>query len=213
MKPRYFRVVGGHTNRTVEGVYHHVSDVSRIVHHEQANHYTNKHNLALVTMATPVPTTQRFFKPILLADKSPEVGAVCTIAVWGSDVATSNVNTNYTQQAMYGYVNVIQRKNCSVVSPLLPGGAICYTANETGGACNGDQGGPLICDGRLVGILMLMENCDAHNTSSYAVDVYQHLYWINGNVYKAPELLKNGVACIREAYLWILHIVLWSAWG
>lgn len=137
-------------------------------------------------MTTPVGDEKRFFRPIFLADKRPPVGSLCTIAGWGSEV-DDPANYKYAKEARIGDVAVLARKNCSEFRPLLPEGAICMTWNQSAGACSGDNGGPLIFQGRLVGVLVGMKNCNIHEVPGFAVDVYQHLTWINENLYRPEE--------------------------
>lgn len=135
-------------------------------------------------METPVTSQKRFFKPIILADKLPTPGDVCTIAGWGSESHPPPLTFNYSLSANIAEVIVQDRKTCSENKPLLPPGAICFTGKETVGSCDGDEGGPLIFEGRLVGVLLQTKNCDAHNESQFAVDIFQHLQWIHENIYQ-----------------------------
>lgn len=142
-----------------------------------------------------------------MADKSPDPGAKCTIAGWGTQVAFPK-NYNYTNEAKVSIVTVQDWKNCSATRTLLPEGAICYTTPEYGGSCNGDEGGPLIYDGRLVGILMPMKICDASNTSEFAIDIFSHLNWINENVYRTPEVMAGASAVLLLNLLMVLTALL-----
>lgn len=135
-------------------------------------------------MENPVPKQKRFFKPIVLAKKLPKPGDVCTIVGWGSEIYPTPLTFNYTLQAKIAEVMVQDQKACSENKPLLPDGAICFTWNDTVGACHGDEGGPLIFKGKLVGVLLPTKNCDAHNESQFAVDIFHHLQWINESIYK-----------------------------
>lgn len=213
-----YRVVGGSSNRTVETVNHHVSDVLRIVHHDEANHFTHKHDIALVTvvfqliweiiiickqnfcffqLTTPVPKYKQFYAPIPLADKVPDVGSKCTLAGWGSKFAPDeNFKYNYTDEAMIGKVTVSDFDIGTKLINLLPEGSICYTWDGSGGVCNGDEGGPLIHEGRLVGILAPIKDCKYNNFTGFAVDIYQHLHWINENMYKTIDIHSHAVMAV-----------------
>lgn len=143
-------------------------------------------------MTTPVEDSNRFFKHIHMADIIPEVGSICTIAGWGTETVTLPRNLKFTSQAKIAPVIVKDRVSCAKDKPMLPEGAICYTWNTTGGSCDGDEGGPMIYEGRLVGILMRMKNCDANNETSFAVDIQQHLHWINEHSYRIVAPVNGG---------------------
>lgn len=153
-------------------------------------------------MTTAVSDQHRFFRPISLGTTRPEENSVCTMAGWG--IATDDKNDNsFTKSAKIGHVAVYSYQRCTKTNPLLPEGSICYSWNDTAGACNGDEGGPLIYEGRLVGILQRVKECNAHKYPGFTVDMYQHINWINKNIYS--EEPSNGAALI---VLWDLYLIL-----
>lgn len=158
-------------------------------------------------MTTPVSEQHKTFHPIFMADNKPADLSLCSFAGWGSttdDRATKC--KSYSNKALIGNVTVFNYKNCTEIMSLLPAGAICYTWNETAGACLGDEGGPLIFEGRLVGVLQRMTNCNVDHYPGFVVDVYQHLTWINENMYRIEDVVKmNGASWI---VLWNVLLII-----
>lgn len=137
-------------------------------------------------LTTPVSDKHRFFRPISLGMTRPEENSLCTMAGWG--IATTKKDDNsFTKSANIGKVSVYSYQRCTKSNPLLPEGSICYSSNDTAGACTGDEGGPFIFDGRLVGILQRVKVCNAQEYPGFTVDVYQHLNWINKNMYEEEQ--------------------------
>lgn len=157
-------------------------------------------------MTTPVANNHRTFHPIFMADNQPPDLSVCTFAGWGS-TNDDRFNVSFSNEAHIGTVSVFNYKNCTKIMSLLPVGAICYTWNETAGACRGDEGGPLIFEGRLVGVLQRMVNCNVDNYPGFVVGVYQHLTWINENMYRTEDQVRiDGGASLMV--LWDVLLII-----
>lgn len=187
-------MVGGTQKRMIQSDSMFVSGVSKIIHHYKAHYYTNRHNLALLIVSnkvvfgvsnsttfllqltTPVPHSLLIFRSIYLAHHIPDEGQPCTIAGWGS--TSPDYINSFSPVAMIAVV-FVKNLGCKADKPLLPHGSICISSNDSRGPCTGDQGGPLIHNGRLVGILMQDLVCDVSVSSAYALDIYQHRGWID----------------------------------
>ncbi|NXM83240.1 GRAA protein, partial [Oenanthe oenanthe] len=90
-----------------------------------------------------------------LSDDDPKPGTICTVAGWGR---IANDPPKLPDALMEVNITVIKRKICNDKShyngePIITETMICAGAKNGGkDSCNGDSGGPLICNGNLSGI-------------------------------------------------------------
>ncbi|NXB70401.1 GRAA protein, partial [Donacobius atricapilla] len=96
-------------------------------------------------------------QPISLptSDNDPKPGTACTVAGWGM---TTNRPRAWPTALMEVNITVIEREICNDKShyngkPVITGNMICAGAKNGGkDSCNGDSGGPLICNNEMKGI-------------------------------------------------------------
>ncbi|XP_026737198.1 kallikrein-6-like isoform X1 [Trichoplusia ni] len=147
------------------------------------------YDIAVLTLASPFIENYRL-KPLPLPkqDDRPEnhlyddrVGAVyCKVPGWGQDTPTAP-----TQNTMK-YVSKTLRnlKECESEYPKVDLSAVsssmvcaASTMNMTYG-CHGDEGNPLVCNNRLVGILFQNHTCEISTKPQLYTRVSHYSNWI-----------------------------------
>ncbi|XP_032671250.1 chymotrypsin-1-like [Odontomachus brunneus] len=112
-------------------------------------------DIALITLAQPM-TFHGLQRPISLASADYATGQThCMISGWGRLGANANMPT------MLQYVDTmaLTRNDCVRAHPRTTAKQICTFNSYGKGACMGDSGGPLICNGQLVGVVSFGRPC------------------------------------------------------
>ncbi|XP_069563821.1 granzyme K-like [Brachyistius frenatus] len=150
-------LLGVHSVKEKEKDSRQVRDVGRNVPHPSYNKEDNANDLRLLKLATPVTKTKtvkwlKLGKPI----KEPAAGTRCLVAGWG---LIKQKPEQKSKVLMSVNVSVIDRVTCNSGkyynhNPVITSDMICAgsTNKEQAGTCKGDSGGPLLCNGALVGV-------------------------------------------------------------
>nr|XP_033477002.1 trypsin-3-like isoform X1 [Epinephelus lanceolatus] len=117
-------------------------------------------------------------KTIALADIKVEANKKCSVAGWGCTTPGDNT----VDDLKVANVSIINLQDCKKKWPGLSADVICaggYSTKRT--LCKGDFGGPLVCDGKAVGVASYNEcgNCINTNEPSIYTDISKFLPWIN----------------------------------
>ncbi|XP_040896210.1 duodenase-1-like isoform X2 [Toxotes jaculatrix] len=99
----------------------------------------------------------------------------CSVAGWGS-TATDHAGVDELRVVDVSVINQV----CEQLWPGLPLNVICAGGYNTDkGFCEGDGGGPLVCDGIAVGIVSFgNSNCHYPDLPNVYTDVSKYLPWI-----------------------------------
>ncbi|XP_032671107.1 serine protease 53-like [Odontomachus brunneus] len=148
----WYTVVTGTNNLQNGGQVHRVKCIQ--VHEGYIpNIFAN--DIALITLAQPM-TFHGLQRPISLASADYATGQThCMISGWGRLGANANMPT------MLQYVDTmaLTRNDCVRAHPRTTAKQICTFNSYGKGACMGDSGGPLICNGQLVGVVSFGRPC------------------------------------------------------
>ncbi|KAB8200776.1 trypsin-like serine protease [Aspergillus parasiticus] len=146
--------------------------VVRVVIHPQ---YTGRqqdawrNDVAVLTLAAPIQYNQ-YQKPIALATNTPAAGQRVVLSGWGK-VSTNGPLTNTLLKMVQAVVGLSQCQQYHGSMPL-DNSHLC-TLNRRGiGACQGDDGGPLISNGIQVGIASWVAPCAQGVPDAYANVAY-----------------------------------------
>lgn len=131
----------------------------------------------------------KFVKPIPLppSDDDPKPGTICTVAGWGRTASRSKPSS----VLMEVNITVIKREICNDRrhyngKPVITQNMICAGAKNGGkDSCDGDSGGPLICNGNLRGITSFgkPKRCGkADGPGVYTRLTKQYLEWIRKTI-------------------------------
>ncbi|MFG2831811.1 serine protease [Streptomyces sp. NPDC048434] len=133
---------------------------SKIWVNPRYNNYTNDGDMAVLTLAKPVPN-----RPIPIAgrqDNAYRAGSAATVYGWGDTTGGGS----YASQLRAAHVNVLPDAVCARAYPGSADGTYkartMLCAGEPDGgrdACQGDSGGPLVVRGRLVGLVSWGTGC------------------------------------------------------
>jgi trypsin len=114
--------------------------------------YFTENDIALVVLATPVPWNHTSIKSVSVARETPGINTICRISGWNWDKALGGTLREVE-------VKLYSRDICHqqiMFDHDLPEGLICAAGERSDmfdDSCHGDTGGPLICNGQLVGIV------------------------------------------------------------
>ncbi|GAB0203490.1 granzyme A-like [Grus americana] len=126
--------------------------------------------------------------PLPRSDEDPKPGTICTTAGWGK---TRNGLENSSDTLREVNITVISRQTCNdknhyKKNPVITNNMIC-AGDKKGGkdSCNGDSGGPLICNNVIRGITAFGKDkkCGAvDGPGIYTRLTKQYLQWIRKTI-------------------------------
>ncbi|RZB84941.1 chymotrypsin-2 [Asbolus verrucosus] len=152
-------------------------NVSNITIHPTFNDTTYTDDIALVKIDGEFTFTD-FLQPIEIGEVA--VNQSCTVAGWGQ-----TEQTNIPSELSFAEVRALSEDECDKlaedgIAELERGpGQICGYKSSGVGACFGDAGGPMIADGRLVGIASYSITPCAQGWPDVYTRVAYYTEWIN----------------------------------
>nr|AAK12273.1 thrombin-like enzyme precursor [Deinagkistrodon acutus] len=145
-----------------------------------SKNYTKWGNdIMLIKLDSPVNNSAHI-APISLPSNPPSVGSVCRVMGWGS-ITSPNVTIPGVPHC--ANINILDYEVCRATKPELPAKSrtLCAGILEGGkGSCDGDSGGPLICNGEIQGIVSWGGDiCAQPHEPGHYTKVYDYTDWIN----------------------------------
>uniref|UniRef100_A0A3Q1FUW5 trypsin n=1 Tax=Acanthochromis polyacanthus TaxID=80966 RepID=A0A3Q1FUW5_9TELE len=115
--------------------------------------------------------------------KEPTAGSSCLVAGWGK---TNNIAKQMSDVLRSVNVTVIDRMKCNSpdyynLKPVITSSMICAGSDGKNNAdtCGGDSGGPLLCNGALVGVTSFGRKCGMKTKPGvYSFLTEKQLTWI-----------------------------------
>ncbi|XP_035534511.1 granzyme A-like [Morone saxatilis] len=122
--------------------------------------------------------------------RDPAAGTSCLVAGWGK---TNNVGQKMSDVLRSVNVTVIDRVQCNSgeyygLNPVITSGMICAGSDGKNQAdtCEGDSGGPLLCNGELVGVTSFGRKCgQIKRPGVYSFLSQKQLKWIKKTLEKS----------------------------
>ncbi|XP_039906630.1 granzyme A-like [Simochromis diagramma] len=172
-------ILGAHSLSNVEVDSWQVREVEKRFPHPNYYKAIKGNDLTLLKLKEPVMLTKTV-KCLQLGNtvKEPPAGSKCMVAGWGR--TESNQPSDVLMSAN---VTVIDRETCnSYYYTVITSDMICAgsTGKKKVDVCRGDSGGPLLCDGVLVGATSFGRTCESKENvpGVYAFVSNKQLSWI-----------------------------------
>ncbi|KAH8325937.1 hypothetical protein KR067_010466, partial [Drosophila pandora] len=151
----------------------HVVPVSKIILHERFNEFTATNDIAVLHLKSSLLMGEDI-RTILLADKPPSPGAPALVSGWGR----VGFNLPKSEVLLATDVHIVDHQQCNkAYNGKLDETMICASAFGKD-ACRSDSGGPLISDGKLVGIVSFGNGCAEPHIPGVYVNVAKLKPWI-----------------------------------
>ncbi|XP_034241927.1 trypsin I-P1-like [Thrips palmi] len=162
-----------------------VRKVVNIARHPEFSSREQRHDLALLTLSTALPV-ERLGRvgavPLPVGGIRADLASTCVVSGWGNNTAQTAQDADALLSAEVPFVD---REMClQMFEPrVLPKGVIC-TAHQKGGvgACVGDTGGPLVCNGFLAGTVSWGSGCGANARPTVYTSVVDHVEWVRAQM-------------------------------
>ncbi|XP_039476620.1 granzyme A-like isoform X2 [Oreochromis aureus] len=171
-------ILGAHSLRNVEADSWQVRVVEKRFPHPGYHEVTMVNDLMLLKLKKKVMLTKTV-KRLRLGNtvKEPPAGSKCMVAGWG--LTESNQPSDVLMSAN---VTVIDRQKCNYYYSAITSDMICAgsTGKKKVDVCSGDSGGPLLCNGVLVGATSFGIPCKSKENvpGVYAFISNKQLKWI-----------------------------------
>ncbi|EAA07033.4 AGAP010659-PA, partial [Anopheles gambiae str. PEST] len=143
--PASITLYGGSTSQTSGGV---VFFASKVIIHPYYNPETHNYDAGIVQIKNSFQGYKNI-APIALQDVEVPSDTTCYAAGWGYNNYDRKTSPDNLQ---YATLQVISPQQCSAGwSSYATPQFICAQQNNNGDVCNGDSGGPFVCNDKLTG--------------------------------------------------------------
>ncbi|KAJ9582576.1 hypothetical protein L9F63_023082, partial [Diploptera punctata] len=153
--------------------------VKEIYIREGYDNNTFVNDIAILLLSRPFPVDNTNIKMIRLALETPVQGTTCTVSGWGITDEDSQVLPNHLQAANMSLITNCKNHKFSIYAGTIQEGMICAGDNNGIDSCKGDSGGPLQCEGLLVGIVSWGDGCGKPYFPGVYTEVSHHYDWIH----------------------------------
>uniref|UniRef100_A0A3P8V6E7 Peptidase S1 domain-containing protein n=1 Tax=Cynoglossus semilaevis TaxID=244447 RepID=A0A3P8V6E7_CYNSE len=184
-------LLGVHSISADEKQERQIRKVAKYYPHPCYNKTEKINDLMLLKLDKPVKRTNTVdYFNLKTAAKEPEDGTKCTVAGWGE---TKPNLKKMSEVLMAVNVTVINRMKCNSPSyydfnPIINKDMICAGSNgkDKADSCRGDSGGPLLCDGQLVGVTSFGGGCGIiKKPGVYTFLSAKYIFWIKKTMKKS----------------------------
>ncbi|XP_051845577.1 kallikrein-7-like [Antechinus flavipes] len=151
--------------------------------HPEYSPDTHTNDIMLIKLSKPFPLGNQI-EPANLPTKCVSPGTTCTVSGWG---ITSSPKETYPDKIQCTDVNVLSTSDCKkIYQDKIQDSMLCAALpNSTVNACNGDTGGPLICDKSLQGLVSWGgSTCGQPNEPGVYTNFCRFLPWVT-------KIMKN----------------------
>ncbi|XP_015436796.1 PREDICTED: chymotrypsin-2-like [Dufourea novaeangliae] len=176
--PERMEIVAGTVNLDNRASVH---EVEKIIIHEQyqpSNSWNN--DIALIKVKTPFVTSQRIASvPMPKANEAVPANAVAWVSGWGR-LRSGGSLPKILQKAK---IQIADQEACkkvytSIGQKIFESHICANDPSVEKGACNGDSGGPLTVNGKIVGIVSWSMGCALQRYPTVYTRVTSYLDWI-----------------------------------
>uniref|UniRef100_A0A182HR66 Uncharacterized protein n=1 Tax=Anopheles arabiensis TaxID=7173 RepID=A0A182HR66_ANOAR len=153
--PSHVSIYGGDTSRYSGGI---AIPVTKIAIHYKFKYDFNSHGFDVAVISVPINSFQgkTNMAPIPLQTSEVLPGSRCYVIGWG--LSLNNYGNFEWNGLHYATMNIVSQSACSrswasVNENFINSNMICAKYCFGVDICYGDWGGPLVCDGKLTGII------------------------------------------------------------
>ncbi|XP_037714786.1 chymotrypsin-2 [Drosophila subpulchrella] len=178
MNPRGIRVVFAHITRLADYEDADTRAVDRLVVHPEYERY-KKNDLAVLRLAERIPSSNHDVLPLLLRKMANVTyGDTCVTLGWGQVYQ----HGPYSDELLYLDVilrppSLCQKHDGSFTSDHY----VCTEPVGEGETCAGDMGGPLLCNGALLGLIGGHQGCAGGKAMKFVSFLY-YKDWITTTI-------------------------------
>ncbi|XP_021119112.1 cationic trypsin-3 [Heterocephalus glaber] len=176
---RQFQVhLGDHNIDIIEGGEQFIDVAKVIIHPEYTSIYN--HDIMLVKLKRPA-TINSQVSTVPLPKSCPSAGTQCLVSGWGNTVSFGGV---YPAVLKCLDAPVLSDAACHKAYPgRISGNAFCLGFLEGGkDSCDGDSGGPVVCNGELQGVVSWGTGCALKGKPGVYTKVCNYLDWIQESI-------------------------------
>ncbi|XP_077114240.1 trypsin-like [Ranitomeya variabilis] len=169
-------VLGEHDISTQEGTEMSI-DVYRIFMHPEFDEHTLDNDIMLIKLARRISLTS-YVRTVSLSSLCAGAATTCLVSGWGNTLPSDAYYPSYTLQCLES--PTVSASDCSKYYPgRLTHNMFCAGRVGKFTTCKGDEGGPLVCQGQLQGIVSWGNQCDAQRNNPWVyTKVCNYIYWI-----------------------------------
>ncbi|XP_072824709.1 kallikrein-13 isoform X1 [Vicugna pacos] len=185
LKEGYAVYLGKHALGCVEAGEQ-VREVVRSIPHPHyqisPTHLNHDHDIMLLELQSPVQLTSHIQTLPLSRDDCLPPGTSCLVSGWGT---TTSPQVTYPQALQCANIQLRSDKECRQAYPgKITPNMLCAGTEEGGkDSCEGDSGGPLMCNGTLHGIISWGDfPCGQPNRPGVYTRVSQYVPWIHKTI-------------------------------
>ncbi|KAM6422612.1 alpha- and beta-fibrinogenase OhS1-like [Liasis olivaceus] len=147
---------------------------------DTSNCTTFKHDIMLISLNSSV-NYNAHIAPLSLPSSSPTMGSYCTVMGWGT-ITTPEVT--YPKVPYCVEIQIVHNQVCQAAYPqqTVTNNTLCAGDLEGGkDSCEGDSGGPLLCNGEFQGIVSWGGfPCAKLLEPGIYIKVINYIEWIQG---------------------------------
>ncbi|KAH8324037.1 hypothetical protein KR074_008618 [Drosophila pseudoananassae] len=198
LKPRDIEVVAGTPKRMTKTSTTQVMKAKNVISHSQYGSQHNSYDIGVVILDGAL-YFDASVASIEVTQSPARVGKQCTTLGWGAVIN----NGPFPNEIVYAKLVIQPRDKCLAYGTSFQSGMLCVSnpSDDDSDGCEGDSGSPLICDGKIYGIVSFGRGCGEPRFPGVYTDVYMFLRWIMNdfsppNTVPIPVLIPGLVLLI-----------------
>ncbi|KAG9275927.1 trypsin [Astyanax mexicanus] len=148
----------------------------KVITHPDYNESTYDNDFMLIKLSQPAVFNQ-YVQPIPLATTCAKEGEQCLVSGWGNQITTGE---SYASVLQCLDLPVVPRSACEAAyKNQFTQNMFCAGFLEGGkDSCQADSGGPLVCGGKLQGVVSWGDECAAPGYPGVYTEVCRYVDWV-----------------------------------
>ncbi|XP_071403569.1 trypsin-3-like [Centroberyx affinis] len=173
--------LGLHNRRKFEGTEQFIIS-TKVIRHPDFSSVTGDNDIMLIKLSRPA-TLNRYVRPATLPTKCARDGTMCRISGWGR-LRPKIKNLLFPDKLQCLNAPLLSYNTCSNAYPSeITKNMICAGFLEGGkDSCEGDSGGPMVCGGKIQGVVSWGHGCAQRNKPGVYTKVCNYISWIKNTM-------------------------------